>query len=61
MNLLNLFPGKKTYLLMIGLAVGVLAQLLQGEVTIGEAINQWLLAAGGMTLRKGIKSSGPVG
>jgi len=56
MKLHELIPGYKTYLAMAGLAVAALAQLLSGDITIGEAINQWLVAGGGVFLRAGIKS-----
>lgn len=55
MYLSNLLPGYKTYLVAIGAAVATLAALLNGDISIGDAINQWLIAGGAMTLRAGIK------
>ena len=56
MKLHEILPGYKTYLAMAGLAVAALAQLLSGDISIGEAINQWLVAGGGVFLRAGMKS-----
>jgi hypothetical protein len=56
MKLHEILPGWKTYMMMAGVAVAALAQLLSGDITIGEAINQWLIAGGGAALRAGMKT-----
>jgi hypothetical protein len=56
MKLHDIFPGYKTYLMMAGLFVSALAQLLNGDISIGEAINLWLVAGGGAFLRMGVKN-----
>ena len=55
MNPLDLFPGKKTYILAIGMAFTALGAFLTGNMELGAFVEA-LFAAGAMiTFRKAMK------
>lgn len=54
-NLLEAFPGKKTYILAIGAVLASVGAFFNGDMLMGEMINNVWLAVGAMTLRKGVK------
>ncbi len=56
MNILNLFPGYKTYIIAAGVIMVAVGQMLTGDMTLGDAVNQIGLALMGITIRKGIKA-----
>lgn len=55
LNPLNWFPGYKTYILAAGMILSAVSQVLTGDLSLGEAINQIVLVSMGATIRKGIK------
>lgn len=56
MNILNLFPGYKTYIIAVGVVLVSVGQMLTGDLMIGDAVNEIGLALMAVTIRKGIKS-----
>jgi len=56
MKLLDFFPGYKTYMLAAAEIFHLLFQLFQGDITIGDSIDKFIVAFMAITLRKGIKS-----
>ncbi len=56
MNILNLFPGYKTYIIAVGVIVIAVGQVLTGDLSLGDAVNEIGLSLMGMTIRKGIKT-----
>ncbi len=56
MNILNLFPGYKTYIIAVGVILVAVGQALTGDMTLGDTVNQVGLALLGITIRKGIKT-----
>ena len=56
MNILNLFPGYKTYIIATGVIMVAVGQALTGDATLGDAVNQIGLALMGVAIRKGIKT-----
>ena len=55
MKFSQIFPGGKTYTVMVGAVVATVAMFMQDQIDIGQAINQIFLAVGAMTIRAGIK------
>lgn len=50
-KILELLKGKKTYIIVVIIALQALVSFLNGEVSMADAINQVLLGAGLGTLR----------
>ena len=59
MKTLNEFlSGKKTYIVAIGAVVAVAVSFLNGDLTVGEAVQATLGALGLATLRAGVTKAG---
>ena len=55
MNPLDLFPGKKTYILAVGAILTALGAWLSGTMELGAFVEAVVAASMAMTLRKGMK------
>ena len=55
MNPLDLFPGKKTYILAIGAALTAIGAWVSGNMEVGALVEALFAAGAMMTLRKGMK------
>lgn len=55
MNPLELFPGKKTYILAIGAMLTALGAWLSGNMELGQFVETMFIAGAGITFRKGMK------
>lgn len=55
MNPLDLFPGKKTYLLALGAVFTALGAWMTGNIELGQLVEALFAAGAMMTLRKGMK------
>ncbi len=55
MNPLNIFPGKKTYILAIGAMLTATGAWFTGAMELGAFVEAMVAASMAMTLRKGMK------
>lgn len=53
-NLLEAFPGKKTYILAIGAVLASVGAFFNGDMQMGEMVQTVWMAVTAMTLRKGV-------
>jgi len=56
MTLLDIFPGKKTYLLVLGGFLGVGAAMFTGDLSVADGVRDLVALAIAGTIRKGIKA-----
>ena len=54
MNILEMLKGKKTYIVVMIIALQALVSYLDGSISVADAINQVLMATGLGTLRAGV-------
>lgn len=52
---MNYFPGKKTYLLVVGGLVTIVGMFLSGDMTIAEAVQRALEVTSIATLRLAVR------
>ncbi len=56
MSPLDLFPGKKTYILAVGAALTAIGAFLSGNMELGAFVETMFAMGFAVTFRKGMKS-----